>query len=117
MQLLSIRTAGKLSCAEPPASNPHQYSDDLIDAYLAVEVWTDFTLSMRLEGWNSRAVFANPPWHAHEFVVKDGDGPCSPPGRTSSWAVHSPEQRFLLRRRRLRLSILTVVLRARQLQS
>ena len=55
---------------------------------------TDFRLSMRLEGWNSRAVFANLPWHAHEFVVKDGDGRLLTFG-ANVWAAHSQEQSFL----------------------
>src|SRR5262245_46835912 len=61
-------------CAEPPLANPSKYSEELLDAYVAVEDVDAF-----YDDYAARAVeftreLGDTPWHSREFVVKDCDG-------------------------------------------
>jgi uncharacterized glyoxalase superfamily protein PhnB len=61
-------------CAEPPASNPDKYADELLDAYLLVEDADALFAEYGARGVAFTRGLANTPWDSREFVVKDCDG-------------------------------------------
>jgi len=61
-------------CAEPPAANPHKYSDELLDAYMLIEDADALYAEYAARGVEFTRGPANMPWHLREFVVKDCDG-------------------------------------------
>ena len=61
-------------CAEPPASNPDKYADELLDAYLFVEDADALYAEYDARGVAFTRGLANTPWGSREFVVKDCDG-------------------------------------------
>lgn len=60
--------------ADPPASNPDKYADELLDAYLYVEDADALYAEYANRGVDFTRTLANTPWHTREFVVKDCDG-------------------------------------------
>ena len=61
-------------CAEPPTANASKYSDELLDAYLAIEDADALYAEYAARGVEFTRGLANTPWHLREFVVKDCDG-------------------------------------------
>ena len=61
-------------CAEPPTANPDKYADELLDAYLVVEVADALYAEYAAQGVEFTRGLGNMPWHRREFVVKDCDG-------------------------------------------
>jgi uncharacterized glyoxalase superfamily protein PhnB len=61
-------------CAEPPTANASKYSDELRDAYLAIEDADALYAEYAARGVEFTRGLANTPWHLREFVVKDCDG-------------------------------------------
>jgi hypothetical protein len=76
----------RFRCAEPPAPNPDQYADELLDAYLFVEDADALFAEYRARGEFTRGL-ADTPWDSREFVVKDCGGPYSPSARSRSSQV------------------------------
>ena len=54
--------------ADPPKPNPDKYADELLDAYLFIEV--DYVA----RGVEFTRALGDKAWHSREFVVKDCDG-------------------------------------------
>ena len=61
-------------CAEPPASNPGKYADELLDAYLFIEDADALYAEYAARGVEFTRGLGNTPWNSREFVVKDCDG-------------------------------------------
>jgi hypothetical protein len=61
-------------CAEPPAANPDNYRDQLLDAYLFVEDADALYAEYAAQAVEFIRGLGNMPWHCREFVVKDCDG-------------------------------------------
>jgi uncharacterized glyoxalase superfamily protein PhnB len=61
-------------CAEPPASNPDKYDDELLDAYLFVDDADALYAEFLDRGVEFTRGLANTVWDSREFVVKDCDG-------------------------------------------
>lgn len=61
-------------CAEPPASNPDKYAEELLDAYIQVEDADALYAEYTANGVELARELANTPWNCREFVVKDCDG-------------------------------------------
>jgi uncharacterized glyoxalase superfamily protein PhnB len=60
--------------AEPAASNPDKYVDELLDAYLFVEDADALYAEYARRGVEFTRTLGDTPWHSREFVVKDCDG-------------------------------------------
>ena len=61
-------------CADPPASNPEKYADELLDAYLQVENADALYAEYAARGVEFTRALADTPWNSREFVVRDCDG-------------------------------------------
>ena len=61
-------------CAEPPTANPDKYSDELLDAYIAIEDVDALYAEYAARGVEFTRELGNTPWNSREFVVKDCDG-------------------------------------------
>jgi len=61
-------------CAEPPTANPDKYSDELLDAYIAIEDVDALYAEYAARGVEFTRELGNTPWQSREFVVKDCDG-------------------------------------------
>ena len=60
--------------AQPPASNPDKYADELLDAYLFIEDADALYAEYAARGVEFTRALGGTPWHSREFVVKDCDG-------------------------------------------
>ena len=61
-------------CAEPPASSPDKYADELLDAYLRVEDADALYAEYEANVVEFTRKLVHTPWNSREFVVKDCDG-------------------------------------------
>jgi len=61
-------------CAEPPTANPDKYSDEFLDAYLAVEDADVLYAEYAAKGVEFTRRLGDTPWQSREFVVKDCAG-------------------------------------------
>jgi uncharacterized glyoxalase superfamily protein PhnB len=64
-------------CAEPPTANPNKYSDELLDAYLSIELREDVDAvcaEYAARGVEFTRGPGNMPWNSREFVVRDCGG-------------------------------------------
>src|SRR5215510_1057693 len=61
-------------CAEPPTANPDKYSDEFLDAYLAVEDADVLYAGYAAQGVEFTRRLGDTPWQSREFVVKDCAG-------------------------------------------
>lgn len=60
--------------AEPPASNPDKYADELLDAYLFIDDADALYDEYAARGVEFTRALDETPWRSREFVVKDCDG-------------------------------------------
>lgn len=60
--------------ADPPASNPDKYADELLDAYLFIDNADALYAEYAARGVEFTRPLGDTPWHSREFVVKDCDG-------------------------------------------
>jgi uncharacterized glyoxalase superfamily protein PhnB len=60
--------------AEPPTPNPDKYTEELLDAYLAIEDADALYAEYAACGVEFMRGLDNTPWNMREFVVKDCDG-------------------------------------------
>jgi len=61
-------------CAEPPTANPDKYSEELLDAYIAIDDADALYAEYQTRGVEFARELSNMPWNSREFVVKDCDG-------------------------------------------
>lgn len=61
-------------CAEPPLANPNKYSEELLDAYVAVEDVDALYGEYRARAVEFTRELGNTSWNSREFVVKDCGG-------------------------------------------
>ncbi|MGA8089073.1 MAG: VOC family protein [Terracidiphilus sp.] len=61
-------------CAEPPATNPNKYGDELLDAYIFVEDADALCTEFAAKGVEFTRGLGDMPWGSRELVVKDCDG-------------------------------------------
>ena len=60
--------------AEPSASNPDKYDDELLDAYLFVDDADALYGEYAARGVEFTRDLGNTPWRSREFVLRDCDG-------------------------------------------
>src|SRR5215467_10818210 len=61
-------------CAEPSTANPDKYSEELLDAYIAIDDADALYAEYQSRGVEFARELGNMPWNSREFVVKDCDG-------------------------------------------
>ena len=61
-------------CADPPASQPDKYADELLDAYVIIENADALYAEYAARGVEFTRHLGDTPWQSREFVVKDCDG-------------------------------------------
>ncbi len=61
-------------CAAPPLANPDKEAEELLDAYLYVDVADALYAEYAAKGVEFARELGNMPWNSREFVVKDCDG-------------------------------------------